>query len=33
MFKKTPVNPQYDIFSTPSIQMGRLEKNDNPSNE
>lgn len=25
MFKKTSVNPQYDMFSTPSTQMGKRE--------
>jgi hypothetical protein len=25
MFKKTPENPQFDLFSTPSTQMGRRE--------
>ena len=33
MFKKTPVNPQYDMFSTPSTQMGKREakKYDDPA--
>ena len=32
MFKKTSVNPQYDMFSTPSTQMGKREakKYDDP---
>jgi len=32
MFKKTPENPQFDLFSTPSTQMGRREakKYDDP---
>lgn len=32
MFKKTPVNPQYDMFSTPSTQLGKREakKYDDP---
>ena len=33
MFKKTSVNPQYDMFSTPSTQMGKREakKYDDPA--
>ncbi|MCE5178743.1 MAG: hypothetical protein LLF81_06350 [Porphyromonadaceae bacterium] len=32
MFKKTPENPQFELFSTPSTQMGRREakKYDDP---
>lgn len=32
MFKKTPDNPQYDMFSTPSTQLGKREakKYDDP---
>jgi hypothetical protein len=32
MFKKTPENPQFDLFSTPSTQMGKCEakKYDDP---
>jgi hypothetical protein len=25
MFKMTPENPQFDLFSTPSTQMGKRE--------
>ncbi len=32
MFKKTPENTQFDVFSTPSTQMGKREakKYDDP---
>jgi len=32
MFKKTPENPQFDLFSTPSTQPGKREakKYDDP---